>query len=189
MKLELIRKLSRLRKKLRPIGEAEIGKLLQFKTKDSDNQLDVPEDLLQFHKWDLPYYANKQRKAHFSYDSSRVAEYFEVKHTITAMLDLFEKIFCMHFEHIQASVWDETVTVYSVWDSESVGGGFLGYLYIDPFRRQGKRRGNYHLSISRVSKLPSCPFSFSFSVNSPQIDNLQRDSSKQTEPNITQSQC
>jgi Zn-dependent oligopeptidase len=42
------------------------------------------------------------------------------------MLDLFEKIFCMHFEHIQASVWDEAVTVYSVWDSESVGGGFLG---------------------------------------------------------------
>ncbi len=126
MQEKLIRKLSRLRKKLRPIGEAEIGKLLQFKTKDNDNQVDALEDLLHFHKWDLPYYANKQRTAHFSYDSSRVAEYFEVKHTITAMLDLFEKIFCMHFEYIQASVWDEAVTVYSVWDSESVGGGFLG---------------------------------------------------------------
>jgi len=93
-----------LRENLRPIGQAEIENLLQLKIKDTKNQLKAPENLLQFHKWDLAYYSNKQRKARFSYDNSRVAEYFEVKHTITAMLGLFERIFCMQFKHMQASV-------------------------------------------------------------------------------------
>ena len=108
------------------------------------------EDESKLYIWDLAYYSNIQKKENFSIDSLEVSLYFEVRHTISAMLRIFEQLFELKFDYLTTSKWHEDVTTYSVWDSESKNGAFLGYLYIDPLARPGKRQGCYHLPVKRV---------------------------------------
>jgi len=68
------------------------------------------------------------------------------------MLQIFEELFGLVFVEITGKerdeiadtgkgsdiVWHEEVQVFSVWDDESEGSGFVGYLYLDLFPREGK---------------------------------------------------
>lgn len=68
------------------------------------------------------------------------------------MLKIFEELFGLAFVEIVGKdrdsiaetgkgddiVWHKDVQVFSVWDDEGEGGGFVGYLYLDLFPRDGK---------------------------------------------------
>jgi metallopeptidase MepB len=88
----------------------------------------------------------------FQLDQNRIAEYFPLQSSISGMLNIFEEIFGLHFVKVEGEhrdqisetgkggdiVWHEDVQVFSVWDDESEGGGFVGYLYLDLHPREGK---------------------------------------------------
>jgi metallopeptidase MepB len=38
-------------------------------------------------------------------------------------------------------VWQDDVRLFSVWDCDDLGSGFLGYLYLDLYRRENKYNG------------------------------------------------
>jgi metallopeptidase MepB len=145
--------LHEVRKRMEPLAKKETERLLLLKKKDIASRRDNSEDASTLYVWDWAYYSHKQRKESYSINTERLAQYFEVMHTIKKMLGVFERLFGMEFEKIEASVWHEDVTVYSVWDSVSEGGGFLGYLYLDLVAREGKYRGAHHLLIRPVSNL------------------------------------
>ncbi|RDW79446.1 hypothetical protein BP6252_04084 [Coleophoma cylindrospora] len=88
-------------------------------------------------------------KQNYSYDRAKVAEYFSLEATINGMLKNFENLFGLDFEEVtgRANVWHEDVQVYSVWDAEEQGGGFLGYLYLDLYAREGKGESAFNFNL------------------------------------------
>ena len=134
--------------RLKPVAMAETHRLLELKKKDPANEDNTVSEL---YEWDKAYYVFKQKEDDISVDYSLLAEYFEVRHTLSEMLDLFRDLFGMEFNHVVASVWHESVICYQVWDTPSEGSGFLGYLYVDLYERDGKYRGAHCIVIQPVS--------------------------------------
>lgn len=115
-------------------------------------------DLEELYVWDRLYLTQILTEERFSVDNAKVAEYFEIGNTVTEMLCVFAELFGMDFVASQdMETWHESVLPYEVWDSESEGGEFLGYLYIDVYGRPGKFSSQYHSRIRRVGALfPRC---------------------------------
>ena len=51
-------------------------------------------------------------------------------------------------------VWHEDVQVFSVWDDAGEGSGFIGYLYLDLFPREGKYGHAANFNLQPVRHIP-----------------------------------
>ncbi|KAH8657708.1 peptidase M3A/M3B [Xylariales sp. PMI_506] len=125
----------------------KLEKVLLLKQDDKDHERE--RDNSKLYAWDWWYYLAKQRKQVEATTPAQIAEYFEVWHTLYQMLTIFEDQFGLDFRKIETSVWDEIVLTFTAWDSESEGGNFLGYLYVDLFDRDGKYTNMHHIPIQR----------------------------------------
>ncbi|KAF2864423.1 zincin [Piedraia hortae CBS 480.64] len=137
--------LADLRKRLSPGGDKELEKLKQLK-KGETGEAD------RYFLWDHRYYDTLMLERDYQLDQNRIAEYFPLESTINGMLEIFEHLFGMEFVKLTGEdldkisesgkgkdiVWHEDVQVFSVWDSKDQGEGFVGYLYLDLFPRDGK---------------------------------------------------
>jgi metallopeptidase MepB len=146
--VEVEDQLHELRERLEPLGRADTEKLLLLKQKHFATAQDEVEDPSRFYVWDRNYYLNKHKKESLLIDTTELAKYFEARHTLSRILNLFEELFGMLFERIEADAWHEDVIVYAVWDAED--SSFLGYLYVDLFERKGKYRAAHHILIATV---------------------------------------
>ena len=129
--------LTDLRSKLIPYGLASLRILQDFKK--SDLESDENDD--EFFLWDYDFYRNRMLKSRLPIDRARIKEYFPLQTTTTAILNLLAKLFGLVFDEIEAAdsmVWHADVQMFVVHDDQTHGGGFLGYLYLDLFRRDGK---------------------------------------------------
>lgn len=153
----VIARLERLRTELKPLAEEEMKTLYKIKkTYINDHGTDEdPEDASRLNAWDWAFYARILEKERYSVDSLLISEYFEVNHSLKGMLGIFEELFGMVFIPTDAPTWQKDVTVYEAWDSEDQGGGFLGYLYLDLYAREGKYSGAHSSLIQPVSILIS----------------------------------
>ncbi|EOA83974.1 uncharacterized protein SETTUDRAFT_180106 [Exserohilum turcica Et28A] len=142
-----------LRNRLAPGGQKEIEKLMELKKQDvKENALTGPltED---YYLWDNRYYDRLMLEKDYQIDHQVIAEYFPLSTTIQGMLKIFEELFGLVFVEIVGEeeraaladggkgsdiVWHEDVQIFSVWDDEGEGAGFVGYLYLDLFPRDGK---------------------------------------------------
>ena len=118
-----------------------------------------------FYIWDETYYNRKILKEKYSADKHKIAEYFPLSSTLSGMLEAFETIFSLRFVELIGDdrdkisptgkgadiVWHEDVQIFSVWDSDTQGGAFLGYLYLDMFPRHGKTTGASNFNLQPVS--------------------------------------
>lgn len=105
----------------------------------------------------------------FSIDENKIAEYFPLQSTVEGMLNIFEKLFGFVFVEITGEdraklsttgqaddiSWHEDVKIFSVWDDEGEGGGFVGYLYLDLHPRIGKYGHAANFSIQPGYLLPN----------------------------------
>jgi metallopeptidase MepB len=120
-----------------------------------------------FYVWDRPYYTKRMMEHKFTFDSDTVKEYFPLEHTASCMLGIFGNLFRLRFVNIDGRpglsppadkkilpiVWHEDVSLFAVWDGpdgDQEDDGFLGYLYMDLYRRPGKRLGFADLPIRPV---------------------------------------
>ncbi|KAL5419571.1 hypothetical protein PMIN03_000474 [Paraphaeosphaeria minitans] len=140
-----------LRTRLAPGGQAEIKKLLELKQEDLNTRR-LGDDSSKYFLWDHRYYDRLMLERDFQLDQQIIAEYFPLQTTIQGMLKIFEELFGLAFVEITGDdrtaladggkgsdiVWHEDVQVFSVWDDEGEGAGFVGYLYLDLFPRDGK---------------------------------------------------
>ena len=139
-----------LREKLTPLAHKELAALETIKKehlKKNGEKFDG-----HFYNWDNRYYSRIQIEQNFQLDQEKLADYFPLSCTIRGMLRIFEELLGFHFVELVGDdrakisptgkaddiVWHEDVQVFSVWDDESAGGGFVGYLYLDLHPRDGK---------------------------------------------------
>lgn len=159
--------ISELRSTLRTAGQREIGDLLELKKKDRRNNPDASSEMdTKFYLWDYTFYKTILTKARTTFNEQRFSEYFPLGQTLTGIMDIYSSLFGLRFvktstekfplfgsEHV--IVWHEDVTVYSVWNGESQGGDFLGYLYLDLFPRENKYNHAGHYGLIPVSIIHS----------------------------------
>lgn len=140
-----------LRTRLAPGGQTEIKKLLELKQEDLKTR-SLDDDNSKYFLWDHRYYDRLMLERDFQLNQQTIAEYFPLQTTIQGMLKIFEELFGLAFVEITGEdrtaladggkgsdiVWHEDVQVFSVWDDEGEGAGFVGYLYLDLFPRDGK---------------------------------------------------
>ncbi|KAF1980217.1 zincin [Bimuria novae-zelandiae CBS 107.79] len=156
-----------LRTRLAPGGKQEIEKLLELKKTDLKAR-SLSDDDSKYFLWDHRYYDRLMLERDFSLDQQVIAEYFPLQTTIQGMLKIFEELFGLAFVEITGDdrtaladggkgsdiVWHEDVQVFSVWDDEGEGAGFVGYLYLDLFPRDGKygHAANFNLQPGYINK-------------------------------------
>lgn len=105
--------------------------------------------------WDQLFYMRLVEEQENELDQNKIAEFFPLQEVVDGLLKNFETLFGVVFIEIledarkslmekqghgvSAMTWHEDVAVYAVWNEEALGGDFLGYLYLDVLKRQGKR--------------------------------------------------
>ncbi|KAF2662657.1 zincin [Lophiostoma macrostomum CBS 122681] len=141
-----------LRERLAPGGKQEIEKLLDLKKTDLKERGLNDNTASNYFLWDHRYYDRLMLEKDYSLDQQKIAEYFPLQTSISGMLKIFEELFGLVFVEITGGdreklaeggkgsdiVWHEDVQIFSVWDDEGEGSGFVGYLYLDLFPRDGK---------------------------------------------------
>ena len=102
--------------------------------------------------WDHHYYSRIQLERDYKLDQQKVAEYFPLQTTLSSMLKIFEELLGLKFVEVTVEnrnaiapsgqggdiVWHPDVQVFTVWNDENEGLGFVGYLYTDLHPRDGK---------------------------------------------------
>ncbi|KAK2605846.1 metalloendopeptidase [Conoideocrella luteorostrata] len=148
-----------LRQRLAPGGANEIERLLEYKKKHCEAH-GAPFDG-NFYLWDLSFYSRIMKEKEYSIDESEVSQYFPVDTTYQAMVKIFEQIFGFVFVELgkedrarlsptgrsEDIAWHEDVIIYSVWDDEASGSGFVGYLYLDLHPRDNKYGHNANFNV------------------------------------------
>lgn len=139
-----------LRGKLSQGGLDEIVTLKELKKDDLKTRGEEYDG--KYYLWDHRFYDRVMEEKDYQLDQQLISEYFPLQNCIKGMLEIFEEIFGLQFVEIVGNdrdtisatgkgndiVWHEEVQVFSVWDDEGEGSGFVGYLYLDLFPRVGK---------------------------------------------------
>lgn len=121
--------------------------------------------------WDQLFYMNLMEQKGENLDQSKIAEYFTLSETVRGLLENFETLFGVVFmeltsesratlmekqgQQASAMTWHKDVWAYAVWDEEAGGGGFLGYLYLDLLKRDGKRDHACNITFQSVGRTSS----------------------------------
>lgn len=141
-----------LRQRLTKGGAEEIKSLKALKEQDLKSRGEEESFDGHYFLWDHTYYDRLLLERDYSLDQQKIAEYFPLQTSIRGMLRIFEELFGLVFVEITGSdrssispsgkgediVWHEDVQLFSVWDDEGEGSGFVGYLYLDLHPREGK---------------------------------------------------
>lgn len=141
-----------LRTRLSQGGKEEIARLKELKRDDLKKM--GKEDTFDGHyfTWDHRYYSQMLLQNEYQVDQNKLAEYFPLQTTLAQMLRIFEHLMGLHFVEVVGEdrdaiapsgngkdiTWHEDVQVFSVWNDQSEGNGFVGYLYVDLHPRDGK---------------------------------------------------
>lgn len=141
--------LNNIRYSLKDSANKEVDGLAELKKKDYEAR-GIP--YVDFYSWDFGYYSRIQLEQKYQVDENAVAEYFPTNLSFNGMLTIFEKIFGLKFVQLDEEhrakfsptgkaedvIWHEDVFMYSVWENDERGGGFVGYLYLDLHPRDNK---------------------------------------------------
>ncbi|KAG8837790.1 hypothetical protein FRC18_008052 [Serendipita sp. 400] len=90
--------------------------------------------------WDWRYYDRKLVETSLSLDNDFVKEHFPVNVVIPAILDIYKELLNVRIEEVKnATVWHQDVKQYAAWELDAKDdSGFLGYLHLDLYPREGK---------------------------------------------------
>lgn len=139
-----------LKSRLTKGGKQELKDLTALKESDvkkSEKQFDG-----HYFLWDNRFYDRLMLERDYSLDQQKIAEYFPLQTSIRGMLEIFETLFGLVFVEVTGEdrtsispsgkgddiVWHPDVQLFSVWNDEGEGSGFVGYLYLDLHPREGK---------------------------------------------------
>ena len=155
-----------LRERLAPGGVKEVEHLLALKKSDVESRgLSFDGS---YYLWDHRFYDRLMIQQEYSVNENKIAEYFPLQPTVAGMLKIFEKLLGLAFVEITPEdreklspsgkgedvMWHPDVIMFSVWDDDGEGDGFVGYLYLDLHPRQGKygHAANFNLQPGYIQK-------------------------------------
>ena len=139
-----------LRTRLTSVAQKELKVLKELKKSDLESKGQKYDG--NYYIWDHRYYSRIQLERDYQVDQQKIAEYFPLQTTLARMLKIFEELMGLKFVEVKGEdraaisptnkgediVWHEDVQLFSVWNDEGEGGGFVGYLYTDLHPRLGK---------------------------------------------------
>jgi len=154
-----------LKERLAPGGLDEIEKLKALKKQDLKDRGDEKSFDDHYYLWDHRFYDRLVQERDYALDQEKIAEYFPLSNTIQGMFKIFEDLMGLVFVEITSEdrdklapsgkgsdiVWHEECKLFSVWNDESGGDEFVGYLYLDLHPRHGKYGHAANFNISPVS--------------------------------------
>lgn len=122
-----------LAKKLKPAGTRDLSDLKQIKKSQGNEK--------PFKTWDSSWANRILVEEKYQVDAQKVSEYFEMGHTISKMLGIYETLFSLKFvelaeDNADYDVWHPEVRQFSVFRQDT--SDFVGWLYMDMFPREGK---------------------------------------------------
>lgn len=153
-----------LRSRVKGGGEVELRRLKELQNTDLAGK-GLPTGN-GFCTWDLNYYKRLDLATKFSVDTELVSEYFVVDRTVRGMLKTYSHLFGLAFEELEnqsedlvQSVeaenelsWHVNVKTFAVYDVLHDGTkDFLGYFYMDLFKRDNRTSMDTNRNIQPVS--------------------------------------
>ena len=140
--------LENLKTGLQPKFDAEVAELQKLKAKETGD----PEAVIRY--WDWRYYGNELKKEKYTVDAEQLRIYFPYDRSLQGMFDIYQKIFQLKFEEIEAPYkWVDDLKLYAVSDSKT--GEPLGLFYLDMFPRDGKYNHFAQFGIIEGKLLPN----------------------------------
>jgi len=147
--------LENLRNEIEEAGKLEKDRMCDIKREDLKARGISPESIDdRIYLWDQNFYSRLVKENGGDFDTARLSEFFPLETTLQGLLGIFETMFGLVFhpfssglksyltekegQHPEAITWHEDVRPFAVYNEEATGGGFLGYLYLDLLKREGK---------------------------------------------------
>lgn len=101
-------------------------------------QLEGP-DAPTIERWDAGYYAEKQRRSLYDFDSEQLRPYFSVDSVVQGLFETAKRLYAVDVRvNTRLSKWHEDVQAYDLFDAD---GEHLASFYSDLFPREAKRDG------------------------------------------------
>jgi len=101
------------------------------------HELEGP-DAPKLEPWDVAYYAEKQRQAHYDFNEEELRPYFPLDRVLAGLFATAEALYEIRIVEREAATWDPEVRSYSI---EGRDGRMLAAFYVDLFPRENKRGG------------------------------------------------
>lgn len=138
--------LSGISDQLLELGRLELDQLVSLKQSELANlqaELMDESSTKAIFRWDFAYYKRMAKDGESKLDGNKTSEYFSFQLVLPKLFRIFSLLFGLRFVILSdtdkpVKTWHPDVMAISVWDEISEGGGFLGYLFIDPYPREGK---------------------------------------------------
>jgi oligopeptidase A len=123
-----------LAEKIRPAFLAEYQKLLEFKAAQAGEVVSLLEP------WQVAYWSEKQRLAHYDFDEEVLRPYFPVNGVMAGMFEIASRLFRISICELESvETWHPECKFYEIYDSETAK--HLGSFYADWHPRESKRGG------------------------------------------------
>lgn len=128
------------------LGRQELGQLAALKESDvASLQKDSKDESSTnaVFRWDFSYYSRLAKDGGSQLSGDKVSEYFSFQLVLPKLFQIFSLLFGLRFVILSGTdqpveTWHPDVMPIAVWDEAEGGGSFLGYLFIDPYPREGK---------------------------------------------------
>lgn len=138
--------LSGVSQQLLELGRQELGQLAALKESDV---VSLPKDFRDesstnaVFRWDFSYYSRLAKDGGSQLSGDKVSEYFSFQLVLPKLFQIFSLLVGLRFVILSdtnqpVETWHPDVMPIAVWDEAEEGGEFLGYLFIDPYPREGK---------------------------------------------------
>ena len=97
----------------------------------------------KFERWDMSYYAEKQRNSLFDFNEEELKVYFPLDKVIQGVFGLAHQLYDLDFsETSEIPIYQKDVKTYSVYRKEQI----IAILYLDFFPRESKKGGAWMTS-------------------------------------------
>ncbi len=136
-----------LAKRSRPAFEREARELLDFR-----RSLEGPE-APELERWDVAYYAEKQRESLYAFDTEQLRPYFPLPRVVEGLFETARRLYGVCVEpNTTLSKWHEDVVAYDLRDAD---GTHLASFYADWYPRPAKRDGAWMNSLIAAAVAPA----------------------------------
>jgi oligopeptidase A len=139
--------LEQLKDRSKAAAERELEELRAFAAASTDGDWDG-EDIMN---WDVPYWAEKQKKAQYGFSEEELRQFFPLPTVLDGLFNLSSRLFGIRIVEEPpsaaegSSVWHEDVRFYRVYDETT--GKALAAFFLDPFSRPAEKRGGAWMNV------------------------------------------
>jgi oligopeptidase A len=93
---------------------------------------------VELEAFDVPYYAEKLKRARFDLDDEALRPYFPLERVLSGLFEILGRLFAVRFEHADLPTWNQAVRPFHLVDAD---GTRLASIYVDLFPREDKVQG------------------------------------------------